>query len=323
MSKYLIVGDIHCKLDNLNKVNQVFDLVESYNLPTIWLGDLLDSKAIIRAECLSLLYRYFKASKIQHVILIGNHDLISLTSIDHSLETLKSLPNVTIIDQPTVIDGIAYCPYIHSAEELRKAVKGLKTDVLFAHLDLTGHDMGQGHISEAGVKLADLKHFKTVISGHWHGNVKYGNVEYLGTPFSLSFGESNQTKYLGIFDSETLELELISTTGYFPRHITVEVDLDKNTEIDVIDNAIFNAGGIQQEDEVRVILKGSEEAVRKFDRSDYNHIKFIEKITEMGSEDLKLTESLDNIVKFTEWAKEKQINQETLSLGLELLKEVT
>src|SRR5882724_7541363 len=100
MTKFTVIGDIHCTLNNLDKVNQLFDSIEKLHNPTILLGDLLDTKSIIRSECLNLYYKRLQDSKLQFTILCGNHDLIRQDQEASSLEPLKALPNVTIVDYP-------------------------------------------------------------------------------------------------------------------------------------------------------------------------------------------------------------------------------
>ena len=117
-----IVGDPHAKPGNEAEMLQLFAMVEELGLPTIWVGDLLDTKEVIRSKCLNLYYRYFKESKLPHTILVGNHDWHNLECKEHSLETLKELPNETIVDTPMWKDGMILIPYIHNPEMVRQVL---------------------------------------------------------------------------------------------------------------------------------------------------------------------------------------------------------
>ena len=228
MDDYTVIGDPHAKPNNLNILEELFDKVEALGNRTIWLGDLLDTKEVIRGKCLNAWFNYLKNSPLQHTILVGNHDWFNLECREHSLEVLKTLPNVNIVDSPQHTPGaLGFLPYIHEEKELKKQIKLMQKDsvkIIFGHLELKGFDFGNGYICEEGLTERSFKDFQLIISGHFHKHQKKKNVVYLGTPFSHSFGESNQDKYIGILKSkEELTLELVPTN--LPRHITYTVDV--------------------------------------------------------------------------------------------------
>lgn len=311
MSKYTVVGDLHITPKNLDKCLHLFEQIENLGNPTIFLGDQLDTKEIIRGRCLNTLFEYFKNSKLDHIVLIGNHCYFNLDCEDHSQEVLKLLPNVTIVDKLTTIDNLNFIPYIHNQEKLKAILKEISEDsVLFGHLEVSNFDYGNGFICENGINYKDLSKFKRVISGHFHKHQEKENLIYLGTPFSHSFGESNQDKFLGSYDSESDELELIPTN--FPQHITktFNCDTDNIVELD-----------LQEIDYNRVILTGSIEAIEEFDKSLFPEVKFIEKpITPDENIDLEIDERLDLGTQFKKWASEvKEIDDRTIELGLSIL----
>lgn len=318
--KYLIVGDPHAKPSNLETINQLLNLVESLGYPTIFLGDLLDTKELVRASCLNTYYKYFKSSKLEHILLVGNHDLFNLDSEEHSLETLKELSNVTVVDGAQYSsDDLVYMPYVHSIENLKKDLDlGFKKKILFAHLEVKDFDYGNGHICESGLTLEDLKDYELVISGHFHKHQTKGNLVYLGTPFSHSFGEANQDKFLAVLDTETLKLEYIGTP--FPRHISLDVDCNVENPMANLKDQLSSSSR-DSEDHVRVILKGTEENVLKIDKTKYPEIKFIEETETIQVDSVKLSESATNEEFFSHWASEKALEDDTRKLGLELLRE--
>lgn len=315
MSRFTIIGDPHVTNKSLDKAVILFDLVESLGNKTIWLGDFLDTKEVIRGKCLNLLYQKFKQSKLEHIILIGNHDWFNLECEDHSLQVLKELPNVTIVDEPMVLDDMWFTPYYHDNEKLKEVInncaKGTCKKVLFGHFDIIGFDYGNGFMSESGLSSSDFDKIDYMISGHYHKFQQDGNKVYLGTPFSHSFGESNQDKYIGIFDSETLQLELQLTP--FPTHKTIEIDCDgPDTE-----QPKFN-----KEDIVRIIFKGSKDNIAKV-RSQVNFpetTKIIEKPNDEYANTTVIDETLDNVVKFKQFANDvKNLDSETVELGTKIL----
>lgn len=311
MAKYLVIGDPHARPDNLHKIKQLFQQVESQGLPTIWLGDLLDTKDIVRAQCLNAYINYFKNSSLQHIILVGNHDKLNVDTNEHSLEALKLLNNVTVVDAPLVVDQTLFVPYYRNPDEFRAVISQYKdVTYLFMHQDIKEMDYGNGYISTEGNTLEDLKQFKQVISGHYHSYQNKYNLIYLGTPFSHSFGESNQNKYLGIFDDSNGLLELITTD--FPKHMTVNLDLNNPH--------FFETKPI---DHVRLIIKGSREQLDKFDKKQYTKFKIIEEcVCETHKSTLKETQSPETI--YSIWYKEVEngTDEAILNLGLEVLKSV-
>ena len=310
---YTVIGDPHITHKSLEKAAELFEVIEDLGNPTIILGDVLDTKEIIRGKCLNYIFKRLKESKQDFIILVGNHDYFNLECKDHSLEVLKELPNVTIVDKPVVINNILFMPYINTCEEFTKeAEKFPDIDVLFMHQGVSGHDYGNGFIADGTgngeLPESALNGFKTVISGHFHKYMSSGNLTFLGTPFSHSFGETDQTKYIAEYDSETQELGLFETP--FPRHRTIELNCDKNEIITKEDI---------KEDYIRVILRGSEENIKVFDKTRLEGVKYIERPIEEES-DILLNETESNEKIFETWAKEiKNLDPDTTRLGLDIL----
>lgn len=314
-----IVGDIHTSLNNLDKVEKLFNDIEEIGLEVIHLGDIFNDKAIIRAECLNLVYEKLKKSKLKHTILIGNHDLINLQSKEHSLETLKELSNVNIIDSLQICGGMSFIPYIHDLAEFRTELdKVPRGHILFIHQGVNDFDYGNGIIEEKGIDFSEFKEFPLVIAGHFHKYAKKDNLVYLGTPFSQNFGETNQDKKVAILNTENLFLKYIPTD--FPRHMTLELDLAAIKDSTSLDARLFEAGIDKARDLIRVVLSGTEEALLKFDRSSYPNIKFIEKCKELASDEVKISETSSNSDQFLMWCKTNALKKEIIELGLEILK---
>lgn len=304
------MGDPHARPDNMNKIHKLFQVVESKELPVIWLGDLLDTKDIVRAQCLNAYIDYFKNSKLNHIVLVGNHDLLTADSREHSLEALKLLKNVTIVDEPYWKGETLFVPYYRNPKDFREVIAYYKdAKYLFMHQDIVSMDYGNGYISTEGNTLEDIKDFKLVISGHYHCYQQKDNLIYLGTPFSHNFGESNQKKYLGVFD----EGDFSTIPTDFPRHITCDIDVTNPPGI-----LMFTEGN-----HVRVILKGTQEQLDKFDKKPYANFKIIEQsLPTVGFTALKETESPKTI--FSKWFKDiKQGEDEEIhSLGLKILEDL-
>jgi hypothetical protein len=307
VSAYTVIGDPHAKPNNLDKINTLFDIVEDLGLPTIWLGDLLDTKEVVRGKCLNTYIRRFRESKLQHYVLVGNHDWFNLDCKEHSLEPLKALPNVRVVDDFFILDKgqTVLLAYKHNQDLLKAHFSNYKGKTVFCHADIRGFDYGNGLVSTDGLELADVDGVN-VISGHYHKFQEIGNVTYLGTPFSHSFGESNQDKYIAIFRPGQ-KLELIETP--FPKHVTLELDCSK-----------YDGHEAPQDDYMRVILRGTQEEIDRVMR--FDEVKYIEQPT-AAAKAATINESESPEVQFSKWAKDiKGYSDEILKLGLEVLSDV-
>lgn len=317
-----IIGDIHVTNQNHDKVEKLFKVIEKLGNTTILLGDVLDTKEVVRSKSLNLVYKLLKDSELDFHIIVGNHDFHNLEAepSKHSLVTLQELPNVTIYDKPTTVGTLFFVPFVHGKEAILEAISVPDADkrTLFGHLDIVGFDYGNGYISESGADANDFKSFKRVILGHYHKHCTKENLTYLGTPFSHSFGETNQDKYIATLNMKTDEFKLIPTNKVFPRHITVTVDCDKDNKLDTEE--------LREQDYHRVILTGKPENIGVFDKESLKKeskgVKLIEKPTKIdykkGEEGI--SEELSNESQFKSWGEEvKKLDKETLKLGLQIL----
>lgn len=321
-SKFLIVGDPHIKPGNLEQAEELFRLVESFNMPVIWLGDLLDTKELIRGKCLNAFYKYFKRSICSHFVLVGNHDWFNLDCREHSLELLKELQNVKVVDEPfrIVFNGHStlMLPYYHDLtllrNELGRDILEEGSEILIMHQGVNSFDFGNGFLETQGLELKELSAFKKVISGHFHKYQERENLIYPGTPFTQSQGEANQTKYLMVFDMETLERNLIITP--FPKHITFDIFVDREDEATLAKTMEF----LGNKNHVRVILHGSKENLIKFNKSKFESVRFVERESNETFETNALNETQSNEEKFTIWATQTKLDPATMNLGIEILK---
>lgn len=306
---FTLVGDPHAKPDNLDRINQLFDMIEELGNDCIILGDLLDTKEVVRGKCLNTYVRRLKASKLKFWILVGNHDWFNHDCQDHALETLKNIPNVTIVDEPLDYKNYLFLPYTHNVELLKQWMQELgKGRIVFCHADIKGFDYG-GKISEVGLDVKDLMGGpKAVYSGHYHKYQQEGKVTYIGAPFSHSFGEANQLKYIGVYNTLNNKLELIQTP--FPRHISLEIDCNRQKRLQ--DN-----NGM---DILRVVLTGTQEYIDKFHRED--GVKYIEQPTSVIKASV-INETESPEIQFSKWAKDiKGYSAKLLKKGLEILADV-
>lgn len=314
MPDYTIVGDLHCRPDNIKNVNAIFDQAETLGNPVIMLGDTLDTKEIIRGVCLNTVYERVKESKLKWIFLIGNHCWFNNECKDHSLQVLKTLSNVIVVDALTRVDNLVLVPYMHDLDAFRKLVKPLADEktVLIMHQGVNGMDFGNGYIAENELNFEDIQGFKRVISGHFHKCQMKDNLVYVGTPFSHSFGESDQRKCIATYNTDKFTLKFINTD--LPQHYTHHINCD-------IIEQVESEYEFPKEDLHRVILTGKETNIHKFQKKLYTNVKFIEQPNlEASTDSIKETDTPE--ITFLKWAKDiKKLDQKTIELGLSILKD--
>jgi DNA repair exonuclease SbcCD nuclease subunit len=151
-------------------------------------------------------------------LLVGNHDTYFRDSNDvNSLTELlhKRYPNFHIYEEPQeiVFDGLRmlFVPWLNESNMPTglDMIKRSKAPVLIGHLEVSGFHMDQTQICEHGMDRAVFKRFKRVFSGHFHHPSKEGNIQYLGSPYEMTFADVNDPRGFYIFDTKTLELEFI------------------------------------------------------------------------------------------------------------------
>lgn len=315
---WALLGDPHSKPVNREPILSLFQIVEKMGLPlNVWLGDLLDNKEVIRGKCLNDYYHYFRDSKLKHVVLVGNHDWFSLECKEHSLELLKELPNVTVVDRPTKIDDALFLPYYHDLSAFRKAIEEDDSRILIMHQGVNGFDFGNGFIEDKGLELTEIGKYELVVSGHFHKFQRKGNLLYPGTPFTHSFGESDQEKFIATLDPVSLKMEFIKTP--FPAHVTIHLKLKDPTTDYPAHLAKRIAKDSKKGDFVRAILEGTEEALLRFDRTGFENIKIIERLVQSDVEGPEVTEASTNAEQFVLWANLKGLSEDVLELGFEIL----
>lgn len=324
LDSFTVIGDPHVTKKSKEKAIRLFQIIEAMGRNCVWLGDLLDTKELISGLCQNLFFDYFKSSKLQHIIIVGNHDYFNLDCLDHSLKTLSALPNVMIIDSVRQHPKLPFVffPYIHDKAKLKEELLKYSGQnlIAFGHFEVSGFDFGTGAICEdKSISYDDFQGFKRVISGHFHKLQQTGNFTYLGSPFSHSFGEANQDKILGHYTVSTDTLELIPTG--LPRHVSQKIDMSKAGAEKKLEKFILE----NQDNLIRIQLMGSTQDVIKLDKSKYVNlsIKWEDKSIDPLMPSVTLDESMDNVNQFRQWATDiKKLDVETIKLGLSILEAV-
>lgn len=200
----VLISDLHFTVPTLELASQslvhALEKGQELQVPVIIAGDLLDAKAIIRAEVANRLVSIFSHCEGRVVVMMGNHDMINEKGSEHSLNFLRTLTEVVsnpVLDKDT---GLWFIPYQNDPERLQALLKDIEEGVtLIMHQGVLGADMGHYVKDSTSLPREAFQDFR-VISGHYHkaqdikcGRPRKGAVglfSYIGSPYTISFAEA-------------------------------------------------------------------------------------------------------------------------------------
>ena len=257
----IIISDVHYSLHTLpladNVMRQALSKANDLNIPLIVAGDLHDTKANLRAECIEDMLNLFGQAFVPVYVLVGNHDLINEKSTTNALEFLRGIVN--LVKHPTYACGFHLLPYYSDTDLLKARLKTIpKGSTIIMHQGVKSANSGEYAHDKSAIE-ADLFDGYRVISGHYHArqDIKCGETglfSYVGNPFTLTFGEANDPeKGFRILNSDGT-LDFIPTN--LRKHIIYDIDLSAITEVQKPDS----------EDLVWVKLTGTKEQLAKITR---------------------------------------------------------
>lgn len=233
MSKIVFLGDTHFSVRNgsqhFHKFFETFYsetffpyLIHNKIDTVIQLGDLYDPRVKISTNCASESNRYFFSKfdeyNIKLIALVGNHDSHFKESIAVNTPDLLLgiYNNIEIINSPVtkIFDcvSINLVPWIckENYDQCVKFIKKAKATMCVGHFELAGFKMYKNSITaEHGLTTELFSGYDTVLSGHYHHRSKKGNIEYIGTPYEMTWSDYDDQKGFYVFDTETREMEFV------------------------------------------------------------------------------------------------------------------
>jgi DNA repair exonuclease SbcCD nuclease subunit len=187
------------------------------------MGDLFHTHAVIRVEVLDFWKRFFDrvSYKIQVIALVGNHDQPGSREKEQQMNALNIFHDekTWIINKPTILNHIAYIPYMSDHTAFLKAAQDLydqgATKLLVAHQNFT-IPLYSDMINP------DLIPQEAIITGHIHEQRQVGKVFQVGTPKWDTMADANEEKGIWLYehneDGSVKSKEFIST-----RHIVTPI----------------------------------------------------------------------------------------------------
>lgn len=262
----VLISDVHYSLKTLEladaSMRKAINSANGLNVPVIVAGDLHDTKANLRAECVNAMIETFDTAETLVYIIRGNHDSINEKSQEHSLNFLRPYVHNIIADYLPFNENTALIAYQNDAVSLKKLLKNIpKGATVIMHQGLSGSNSGEYIQDKTAIACKDVAGIR-VISGHYHTRQtiklpKGGKWDYIGNPYTLNYAEANDPeKGYQILYSDG-NLEFVPTN--LRKHALLELegsnlDLIQGTPIDLVN----------PEDIVKVRIIGSKEQLVKW-----------------------------------------------------------
>lgn len=258
MSKIALIADRHIgarssDINYLRYFRRFYDNVffpyldEHPEIDTIIdLGDGLDNRKYVNFNVLREYHEMWlnpimKRNLTLHSIL-GNHDVYYRNTNDLNSAKLISDgvdDNIFVYSDPTEIeiDGlkIALLPWVNrqNHDDSLNFIKSTPASVLMGHLELNGYEMVRGIACDSGMNPNLFSRFTRVFSGHFHIKQHKHNIDYLGTPYEITFADAGIKKGFHVFDTKTLDLEFVVNPETMHVYIPYDDSEVDYSEIDV------------------------------------------------------------------------------------------
>lgn len=167
-------------------------------VPLVMNGDTLDTKVVMRGECVNRLIEILSREDApQTYVNVGNHDLFNEKSTEHVLNFLR--PYVRVVEAPMEVytknGPFRIIPYMSDPAVLSHYLSTLtKGQILVMHQGVQTAFMGHYAQDKTSLPPEAFDGFR-VVGSHYHRrqNIKCGKVglfSYIGNPYTLSFGEA-------------------------------------------------------------------------------------------------------------------------------------
>ena len=270
----VIINDIHYSLNTLaladNAMRQAVNKANELDVRLIIAGDMHDSKANLRGECVNAILETIKLCKYKPYVLCGNHSRINEKSREHSLNFLE---NYSILIDDMAQDDINcnypstvyFIAYQHDPDECRKKLKVIpKGSTVIMHQGVNKAASGE-YIQDRSAITTDDAAGLRVISGHYHTRQQIdlpndGVWDYTGNCYTLNYAEaSDPKKGYNILMSDG-SLEFVSTN--LRNHVVIEIEAGKQG---------LTANSVSEEDLLWLKVRGTREELSKVNKQLYAH----------------------------------------------------
>ena len=209
----VLISDVHYNLQTLPladaAMRQVITKANELQVPLIVAGDVHDTKANLRAECVNAMIETFKELDTIAYVLVGNHDKTNEKSTDNALNFLAAANTLIFIGPEKIPGKFNLIPYQSDPATFKKAL--IPKYINIAHQGLSGTNSGEYIQDRTAITPNDAAGLR-VISGHYHTRQTInlpdgGKWDYIGNPYTLNFAEANDPEkgYQILYSDGSLE----------------------------------------------------------------------------------------------------------------------
>jgi len=233
MSKIILLGDTHLHFKSgsvavHNRFKLFFEFLFQYMLSNsistiVQFGDLFDHRKNISFISLGMVNEYFfmklRSHNFKMHVFIGNHDIPYTNTLKFNSPSLllgQYLDKeINLIEEPVEMKfgstSTLIIPWVCESNEKAclDLIRDSTADLCFGHFDIVGYDMYKGTPSQHGLDPKVFKNFKKVYSGHYHTISKKGNIQYIGSPYQLTWGDFGDERGFFVLDTETQKCEFV------------------------------------------------------------------------------------------------------------------
>lgn len=224
----VVISDVHYNINTIKIADQcmrsAIAVANELEVPLVVAGDLHDTKANLRGECVRAMLDTFELTKSRSILLVGNHDRLNEKSEADALDFLRN--ETTLIRTPTFNEqlGCYLIPYQHDVQQLKQDLSLIPTGAkIIMHQGLQGALAGGYAHDKTALTQEEYAPFK-IISGHYHEHQTKGAVTYVGNPYTLDFSEAKHPPKGFIVLNEDFTFDRVLTN--VRRHYVVEIDWD-------------------------------------------------------------------------------------------------
>ena len=188
-----------------------------------FLGDFFHKRDQISVNTLHVASKLLKKLKDFNLhIILGNHDLFFKNDpVVSGVNLFDGYPNITIYTKPRIVQfgskSCCFCGWGYNPLDYR-------ADILFTHAEINSFSFESNKRCENDLKCSDLlMNYKRIFAGHFHTKQKKessdGILEYIGSPFCMTFSDENVEKQILVLDTESGDTEYVMYKNS-PRFVT-------------------------------------------------------------------------------------------------------
>lgn len=250
----------------------------------VFLGDLFESKRLIRADIVSLIYaelsrpfiRKTEAGKIERIpfyFLAGNHDFYGGECTLSPLHD-PATRQFAIIDKPEVVtlsgERFLFIPFGNDHDKPKDT--GDNFAATFVHCDLPNVSLGSGIVSKSNGLPEWIDEVKTslIVAGHYHspGEVKGVNkpskIVCCGAPMEHNWKDVDETALRGLLlltvENGKASYSRIVTSHLFPRFFSSADHIDAREGFDFTRKTVTKSAGTAKQHEGAKAVAGGNTA---------------------------------------------------------------